>query len=60
MSTEDFERLNALSKKAINDIVTPGELMEFNNLLSVWSESTEYNSLPGFSGLNPKGSMLSS
>ncbi len=55
MKSEEFERLNTLSEKAINDIVTPNELKEFNQLLTAWSESVEYNSLPGFCLYNSKG-----
>lgn len=47
MKKEDFERLNMLSEKAINDIVSPNELEEFNQLLNVWNELTEYNLLQG-------------
>jgi hypothetical protein len=45
MNKEQFERLNALSEKAINDCITPIELEEFNKLLTSWNQSTEYNLL---------------
>jgi len=58
MLSKEFDRLNVLSEKAINDIVTPTELKEFNQLLTAWSESAEYNSLPGFCVPNSKGSLF--
>jgi hypothetical protein len=48
MEKEEFERLNTLSEKAINDTATPNELEEFNQLLIAWNEFTEYNLLQGF------------
>jgi hypothetical protein len=45
MGNEEFERLNMLSEKAINDCLTPIELEEFNKLLTSWNQSTEYNLL---------------
>ncbi|MFT5849151.1 hypothetical protein [Psychroserpens sp.] len=45
MNKEQFERLNALSEKAINDCLTQIELEEFNKLLTSWNQSTEYNLL---------------
>jgi len=48
MKTEEFERLNALSEKAMDDIATPNELEEFKQLLITWNESAEYNLLQGF------------
>jgi hypothetical protein len=45
MNTEQFERLNTLSEKAINDTATINELEEFNHLLIAWNQSTEYNLL---------------
>jgi hypothetical protein len=47
MDTEEFERLNLLSEKAINDSLTPIELEEFNKLFTSWNESTEYNLIQG-------------
>jgi len=54
MEKEDFERLNTLSEKAINDIATPNELKEFSQLLTTWNESTEYNLLQGIYVPNSK------
>ena len=54
MKKEDFERLNMLSEKAINDIATPNELKEFSQLLTTWNELTEYNLLQGFYVPNSK------
>ena len=45
MNMGQFERLNALPEKAINDSLTPIELEEFNKLLTFWNQSTEYNFL---------------
>ena len=47
MEKEQFERLNALAVKAINDTATPKELEEFEQLLIAWNQSTEYNLLQG-------------
>jgi len=58
MQSEEFYRLNALSEKAMNDIVSSSELKEFNQLLTIWSESLEYNSLPGFHSPNPKDTLF--
>jgi hypothetical protein len=54
MKTEEFERLNTLSEKAMNDIATPHELEEFKQLLITWNESAEYNLLQGFYTPNSK------
>ena len=54
MDTEQYERLNALSLKAINDTATPNELEEFKQLLNAWNISTEYNLLQGTYALNSK------
>jgi hypothetical protein len=45
MNMDQFERLNTLSEKAINDTATVNELEEFSNLLIAWNQSTEYNLL---------------
>jgi len=55
METEQFERLNVLSIKAINDTATPNELEEFKQLLTAWNKSTEYNLLQGIYAPNSKG-----
>lgn len=39
MRTEDFDRLNTLSKKSITDTLTPTELNEFKILLTLWNEN---------------------
>lgn len=54
MEADDFERLNTLSEKAIDGIATPNELKEFNQLLTIWNESIEYNLLQGFYVFNSK------
>ena len=58
METEDFERCNTLSEKAMNGIATPNELKEFNQLLTTWDESIEesikWNLLQGLPVSNPK------
>lgn len=43
MTSDDFERLNTLADKALNDTATSNELKEFNQLLTVWNESAELN-----------------
>ena len=43
MTGDDFERLNTLAGKALNDIATGNEIKEFNQLLTVWNESAELN-----------------
>ena len=43
MHTNDFERLNSLSEKAIGESATEDELKEFNQLLNEWNTSTELN-----------------
>jgi len=43
MHTNDFERLNSLSEKAIGETATKDELKEFNQLLNEWNTSTELN-----------------
>lgn len=58
METDDFERLNTLSEKAMNDIATPNELKEFSQLLTTWNESIEYNINQGLYVPNSKGSLF--
>jgi len=58
MEKEDFERLNILTEKAMNDIATPNELKEFSQLLTTWNESAEYNLFQGLYVPNPKGSLF--
>jgi hypothetical protein len=54
MKTEEIERLNSLSEKAMKDIATPEELTELNHLLIIWNESTEYNLIQGLYNPNLK------
>ena len=58
MDEEEFDRLNTLSEKAMNDIATPNELKEFSQLLNSWNEAVEYNLLQGFCVPNLKDSLL--
>jgi len=43
MTNNDFERLNDLADKALNEAVTNNELKEFSQLLNMWNDSTELN-----------------
>jgi hypothetical protein len=45
MTTYDLDRLNALGDRALDDKVTVNELREFNQLLTMWDESTEHDLL---------------
>ncbi|MFT7109658.1 MAG: hypothetical protein ACI843_001320 [Psychrobacter glaciei] len=47
MTEDDFERLNTLADKALNDSATNNELSEFNQLLTLWNESAEFNLYSG-------------
>jgi len=58
MKTEEFERLNTLSEKALIDIASPNELQELKQLLTIWNESTEYNLIQGIYTPNSIGSLL--
>jgi len=58
MKTEEFERLNSLSEKAMIDIATPKELQELKQLLILWNESTEYNMIQGIYTPNSEGSLF--
>ena len=49
MNQDEFERLNRLSEKVINETVTPHEMKEFFQLLNDWNLSVELNL---FSGLH--------
>ncbi|MBA6346786.1 MULTISPECIES: hypothetical protein [unclassified Colwellia] len=40
MTTDDFDRLNILADKVLNDSATDNELKDFSQLLSMWSIST--------------------
>lgn len=43
MSKDEFERFNVLSKKALKETATEGELLEFKELLLTWNNSVELN-----------------
>ena len=42
MKREEFERLNTLSKKVINQKITSIKFEQFNKKLTLWNQSTEY------------------
>ncbi|NQZ82902.1 MAG: hypothetical protein HRT52_17975 [Colwellia sp.] len=48
MNTDEFERLNFLSEKALNETATDPELKEFSHLLNSWNSSVELNLFGGF------------
>lgn len=54
MNSDEFKRLNFLSEKAINGNPTPNELVELNQLLTMWNISTEYNLLINSCGIDLK------
>jgi hypothetical protein len=43
MTNDDFDRLNILADKALNDNTTDNEQKEFSQLLSLWSITTSLN-----------------
>jgi hypothetical protein len=47
MDTNEFNRLNLLSEKALHDTATSTELDEFNQLLSIWNTAAEVNFFNG-------------
>ena len=47
MNMDEFERLNTLSEKAMNETASRNELKEFNELLAEWNASVEFNLLNG-------------
>ena len=49
MNQDEFERLNHLSEKSLNETATPQEMKEFSQLLNDWNLSVELNL---FSGLH--------
>jgi hypothetical protein len=51
MTTDDFDRLNILADKVLNDSATDNELKDFSQLLSVWSISTSLNLFNGHHSL---------
>ena len=48
MNSYEFERLNFLSEKALNETATPHEITEFNTLLNEWNSSVELNLFGGY------------
>jgi hypothetical protein len=47
MTSDEFDRLNTLSEKALTETASRNELKEFNELLDDWNESVEFNLLLG-------------
>lgn len=47
MNHDEFERLNHLSAKALNETATPNEMKEFSQLLNDWNQSVELNLFNG-------------
>lgn len=43
MNREQFNRFNRLSEKVLTETATPYEVKEFNYLLKLWNQSTEFN-----------------
>jgi hypothetical protein len=43
MDVTEFERLNHLSEKSLNDNATLHEMKEFEQLHSKWNKSEEFN-----------------
>jgi hypothetical protein len=50
MSLEEFERLNELSEKALNETASEAELKEFSALLASWNASAELRLYGGYIG----------
>lgn len=48
MNKDEFNRLNQLSEKALNETATAVELREFSALLEIWNSSVELNLFGGF------------
>ncbi|NQY31221.1 MAG: hypothetical protein HRT69_17360 [Flavobacteriaceae bacterium] len=49
MDVKEFERLNYLSEKSLNDNANLREMKEFEQLHSKWNESEEFNLFVPFS-----------
>ena len=49
MDANEFERLNYLSEKSLNDNANLREMKEFEQLHSKWNESEEFNLFVPFS-----------
>jgi len=47
MTSDEFDRLNSLSEKAMRDTASRNELKEFNELLNDWNKSVEFNLING-------------
>lgn len=43
MDKEIFARINVISEKAMLNEATEEELKEYNNLMTLWNNSTHYN-----------------
>jgi len=43
MTSNEFERLNTLSEKALNETASRNEMTEFNELLNNWNSCGEFN-----------------
>jgi hypothetical protein len=43
MTSNEFDRLNSLSEKALTETASRNELKEFNELLEDWNTSIEFN-----------------
>ena len=48
MTQKNFERLNFLSDKSINDTITFRELIEFKKLIADWNSAFELDQLKDF------------
>ncbi|MFT5757012.1 MAG: hypothetical protein ACI9LM_001737 [Alteromonadaceae bacterium] len=48
MTKDEFDRLNFLSEKSLNETATEPELKEFSQLLDAWNNSVELNLFGGF------------
>ena len=51
MTNDEFERMNNLSEKAIQDLASDEELKEFKELVSDWNGSVHFNLYNGLSNL---------
>jgi hypothetical protein len=51
MTNDEFERMNNLSEKAIQNLASDEELKEFIELVSDWNESSQFNINNGLSNL---------
>lgn len=48
MTKSDFERLNSLSEKTMNETASRSELKEFYGLFELWNISVKFNLINGF------------